>query len=457
MPLTPNKILIVDDDRDVLTTARMLLKHHYEGVKTSVHPSEALDLMEQFNPDVVLLDMNFQRGENTGEEGLRALTNLLAKDPSLKVILLTAYGDINLAVEGMKAGAADFVVKPWSNEKLLATIQNALKLKAAEKNAEKYKAISTDITESGKLLEEELIGHSPAFKQVLATIKKVAPTDANVLLLGENGTGKDVMARYLHSLSTRNNQVFFRVDTGSLHEKLFESELFGHVKGAFTDAKEDKPGKFELAEGGTLFLDEIGNLSPASQAKILTALQQKTITRLGSNKPIPIDFRLISATNQPLAQMVADGEFRQDLLFRINTIEITLPTLRERRDDVLLLASHFISHFAKKYRKGALQLSDVANKQLTDHHWPGNIRELMHTMERAVIMAEGSTINYFDLSPSKTAAADSPPETLNLQENELKLINEALKKHQGNVTRAARELGIDRLALYRRMEKYGIK
>jgi DNA-binding NtrC family response regulator len=457
MPLHPSKILIVDDDRDVLTTARMLLKHHYEGVKTSVHPSEALDLMEQFHPDVVLLDMNFQRGENTGKEGLRALTNLLAKDPSLKVILLTAYGDINLAVEGMKAGAADFVVKPWSNEKLLATIQNALKLKSAEKNAERYKAISTDITESGKLLEEELIGTSPAFKQVLATIKKVAPTDANVLLLGENGTGKDVMARYLHSLSTRNNQVFFRVDTGSLHEKLFESELFGHVKGAFTDAKEDKPGKFELAEGGTLFLDEIGNLSPASQAKILTALQQKTITRLGSNKPIPIDFRLISATNQPLAQMVADGEFRQDLLFRINTIEITLPTLRERRDDILLLATHFIGHFAKKYRKAPPQLTDLASKQLTDHHWPGNVRELMHTMERAVIMAEGSTINYFDLSPSKTVAVDLPPETLNLQENELKLINEALKKHQGNVTRAARELGIDRLALYRRMEKYGIK
>ncbi|MEQ8810606.1 MAG: sigma 54-interacting transcriptional regulator, partial [Imperialibacter sp.] len=230
-----------------------------------------------------------------------------------------------------------------------------------------------------------------------------------------------------------------------------------HVKGAFTDAKEDKPGKFELAEGGTLFLDEIGNLSPASQAKILTALQQKTITRLGSNKPIPIDFRLVSATNQPLAQMVAEGEFRQDLLFRINTIEITLPTLRERRDDVLLLASHFISHFAKKYRKTSPALTDLASKQLTDHQWPGNIRELMHAMERAVIMAEGSTINYFDLSPSKAATADSPPETLNLQENELKLINEALKKHQGNVTRAARELGIDRLALYRRMEKYGIK
>ncbi len=458
MPLNSAKILIVDDDRDVLTTARMLLKHYFESVKTSVHPSEALDLMEKFQPDIVLLDMNFQRGENTGEEGLRALLNLLAKDPSLKVILLTAYGDINLAVEGMKNGAADFVVKPWSNEKLLATIQNAIKLKTAEQRAEKYKAISTDIIESNQLLEEELIGTSEAFKQVLTTIKKVAPTDANVLLLGENGTGKDVMARYLHSLSHRNNQVFFRIDTGSLPEKLFESELFGHMKGSFTDAKEDKPGKFELAEGGTLFLDEIGNLSPASQAKILTALQQKAITRLGANKPIPIDFRLICATNQPLQEMVTQGEFRQDLLFRINTIEITLPTLRERREDIPLLANHFVSHFSKKYRKPALQLSEQASKQLADHSWPGNIRELMHTMERAVILAEGNAISYLDLGPSKaTTAGSSAPDTLNLQENELKLIHEALKKHQGNVTRAARELGIDRLALYRRMEKYGIK
>ena len=457
MPLHPSKILVVDDDRDVLTTARMLLKHHYEGVKTSVHPSEALDLMDQFHPDAVLLDMNFQRGENTGEEGLKALKSLLAKDPSLKVILLTAYGDINLAVEGMKAGAADFVVKPWSNEKLLATIQNALKLKAAEKSAEKYKAISTDITESGKLLDEEVIGASAAFRQVLETIKKVAPTDANVLLLGENGTGKDVMARYIHSLSSRNNQVFFRVDAGSLPEKLFESELFGHVKGAFTDAREDKPGKFELAEGGTLFLDEIGNLSPASQAKLLTALQQKTITRLGSNKPVPIDFRLVCATNQPLAQMVTEGEFRQDLLFRINTIEVTLPSLRERRGDIPLLASHFATHFAKKYRKATPQLSEQAVRQLADHHWPGNIRELMHTMERTVIMTDGPSVHYLNLGPSKTDTADSTPDTLNLQENELKLINEALKMHQGNVTRAARELGIDRLALYRRMEKYGIK
>ena len=456
MTLHPARILIVDDDRDILTTARLFLKHHFEGIKTSVHPSEALDLMDQFKPDVVLLDMNFQRGENDGKEGLQALSNMLEKDPAVKVILLTAYGDIEIAVEAMKYGGSDFLVKPWANQKLLATIHNVLKLRETEKAATKYRAISHASAE--KLLLEELIGQSPAFKKVLATVKKVAPTDANVLLLGENGTGKDVMARAIHSFSSRSNEVFFRVDAGSLHEQIFESELFGHVKGAFTDAKEDKPGKFELAEGGTLFLDEIGNLSPISQAKILTALQQRTVFRVGSNKAIPIDFRLICATNQPLHMMAAEGTFRQDLLFRINTIELIIPPLRERKEDIPLLATHFAALYAKKYRKQFPKINDTILKALMRHNWPGNIRELMHTIERAVILSDSGRLDEINLGPDRgKSIRGNEPETLNLQDNEVKLIQEALHKHQGNVSRAARELGIDRLALYRRMEKYDLK
>ncbi len=458
MPLHPARVLIVDDDRDILTTARLFLKHHFESVKTSVHPSEALDLMPQFRPDVVLLDMNFQRGENSGKEGLQALQNILKQEPDAKVILLTAYGDIEIAVEAMKHGGADFLVKPWANQKLLTTIHNVLKLRETEKTASKYKAISHASAE--KLLGEELIGRSPAFEKLLATAKKIAPTDANVLLLGENGTGKDVLARAIHTFSSRSNEVFFRVDAGSLHEQIFESELFGHVKGAFTDAKEDKPGKFELAEGGTLFLDEIGNLSPASQAKILTALQQRVVYRVGSNKPIPIDFRLICATNQPLHSMAAEGAFRQDLLFRINTIELTLPPLRDRKEDIPLLATHFAAQFAKKYRKPVPAIGDAAMRQLIKHSWPGNIRELMHTLERAVILSDHEQLTEINLGPDmgkNMADTGAAPDTLNLQDNEVRLIQEALDKHDGNVTRAARELGIDRLALYRRMEKYGLK
>lgn len=456
MPLHPARILIVDDDRDILTTARLFLKHHFEGVKTSVHPSEALDLMDQFKPEVVLLDMNFQRGENSGKEGLQALQSILNKDPDVKVILLTAYGDIEIAVEAMKHGGADFLVKPWANQKLLITILNVLKLRETEKAASKYKAISHASAE--ELLREELIGQSPAFEKLLATVKKIAPTDANVLLLGENGTGKDVMARAIHSFSSRSNEVFFRVDAGSLHEQIFESELFGHVKGAFTDAKEDKPGKFELAEGGTLFLDEIGNLSPASQAKILTALQQRTVFRVGSNKPIPIDFRLICATNQPLHTMAAEGTFRQDLLFRINTIELMAPPLRERKEDIPPLATHFADLYAKKYRKPVPEINDSTMKSLMRHGWPGNIRELMHTIERAVILSDSGHLDEINLgSDAGRSTPGKEAETLNLQDNEIKLIQEALDKHQGNVSRAARDLGIDRLALYRRMEKYGLK
>jgi DNA-binding NtrC family response regulator len=452
-----SKILIIDDDSSVLTTARLLLKHHFESVKTCHHPTEALQIMDQFYPDVVLLDMNFQRGENDGAAGMIALQAILKKNFHTKVILLTAYGDIDLAVEAIKAGGVGFVVKPWTNEKLLTEIRNALKLQIAEKREDKFKSNSNESVAYEKIISEELIGNSPAFIEILDVAKKVASTDANVLILGENGTGKDVVARYIHSLSTRKNQVFYRVDVGSLHEQILESELFGHVKGAFTDAKEDKPGKFELAQGGTLFLDEIGNLPITAQSKILTALQQKTITRVGGNTLIPIDFRLITATNQSIYDMAKSGNFRQDLIFRINTIELSLPPLRQRNEDIPSLSAHFINHFCKKYRKATLTLSDRVLNQLQKHLWPGNIRELMHTIERAVIMAETDTIDYISLTPQESMSTTLENSNLNLQENELILIQRSLQKNKGNITRAAKELGIDRLALYRRMEKYGIK
>lgn len=450
-----SKILIIDDDSSVLTTARLLLKHHFENVKTSLHPSEALQIMDQFNPDVVLLDMNFQRGENNGTAGINALHAILKKNNHTKVILLTAYGDIDIAVEAIKAGGVDFLVKPWTNEKLLSAIKNALQI--AEKKDANHNPKRHEEVDFEKITTEELIGNSPTIKQVLEVAKKVAPTDANMLILGENGTGKDVVARYIHSVSSRKNQVFYRVDAGSLHDQILESELFGHVKGAFTDAKEDKIGKFELAHGGTLFLDEIGNLTLAAQSKILTALQQKTITRVGGNTQIPIDFRLITATNQPIYEMAKTGSFRQDLIFRINTIELLLPPLRQRNEDIPLLAAHFTQLFCKKYRKQNLKVSERVINQLKKHSWPGNIRELMHTIERAVIMADTEIIDYLDLNLQNSNAADVVNLSLNLQENELVLIQKSLQKNKGNITKAAKELGIDRLALYRRMEKYGIK
>jgi DNA-binding NtrC family response regulator len=401
--------------------------------------------------------MNFQRGENDGAAGMIALQAILKKNFHTKVILLTAYGDIDLAVEAIKAGGVGFVVKPWTNEKLLTEVRNALKLQIVEKREDKFKSNSNESVVYEKIVSEELIGNSPAFIEILNVAKKVASTDANVLILGENGTGKDVVARYIHSLSTRKNQVFYRVDVGSLHEQILESELFGHVKGAFTDAKEDKPGKFELAQGGTLFLDEIGNLPITAQSKILTALQQKTITKVGGNTLIPIDFRLITATNQSIYDMAKSGNFRQDLIFRINTIELSLPPLRQRNEDIPSLSAHFINHFCKKYRKATLNLSDRVLNQLQKHLWPGNIRELMHTIERAVIMAETDTIDYISLTPQESMSTTLENSNLNLQENELVLIQRSLQKNKGNITRAAKELGIDRLALYRRMEKYGIK
>ncbi|WP_422356514.1 sigma-54-dependent transcriptional regulator [Roseivirga pacifica] len=451
------KILVVDDDIDVLNTARIYLKQQFSLVQIENDPQNIPLHFERDSFDVVLLDMNFRKGENDGSDGLFWLNKILEIDPNAIVILVTAYGEFDLAVQAIKAGGTDFITKPWKNEKLYGTITSALQLRKSKLEVDRLKntqkTLETDIDSK----YENFLGDSPAMQQVFSLIDKVAPTDATVLILGENGTGKELAARALHKRSNRVNKVFIKVDLGSISETLFESELFGHVKGAFTDAKEDKPGRFELASGGTLFLDEIGNLSLPLQAKLLSVLQQRKVSRVGSNKEIPIDIRLVCATNMPLYEMVDSGKFRQDLLYRINTVELNMPSLSERTEDIEILAAHFINVFGKKYNKDKVRIDAATMAKLKKYSWPGNIRELEHAIERAIILADGNKLSTQDflLNTSKvTESSDS--EIMNLSEMEKRLILKALDKHQGNVTRAAKELGIDRLALYRRMQKYGL-
>ncbi|WP_422005762.1 sigma-54-dependent transcriptional regulator [Roseivirga pacifica] len=452
-----DKILVVDDDIDVLNTARIYLKQQFSLVQIENDPQNIPLHFERDSFDVVLLDMNFRKGENDGSDGLFWLNKILEIDPNAIVILVTAYGEFDLAVQAIKAGGTDFITKPWKNEKLYGTITSALQLRKSKLEVDRLKntqkTLETDIDSK----YENFLGDSPAMQQVFSLIDKVAPTDATVLILGENGTGKELAARALHKRSNRVNKVFIKVDLGSISETLFESELFGHVKGAFTDAKEDKPGRFELASGGTLFLDEIGNLSLPLQAKLLSVLQQRKVSRVGSNKEIPIDIRLVCATNMPLYKMVDSGKFRQDLLYRINTVELNMPSLSERTEDIEILAAHFINVFGKKYNKDKVRIDAATMAKLKKYSWPGNIRELEHAIERAIILADGNKLSTQDflLNTSKvTESSDS--EIMNLSEMEKRLILKALDKHQGNVTRAAKELGIDRLALYRRMQKYGL-
>lgn len=451
------KILVVDDDIDVLNTARIYLKQQFSLVQIENDPQNIPLHFERDSFDVVLLDMNFRKGENDGSDGLFWLNKILEIDPNAIVILVTAYGEFDLAVQAIKAGGTDFITKPWKNEKLYGTITSALQLRKSKLEVDRLKntqkTLETDIDSK----YENFLGDSPAMQQVFSLIDKVAPTDATVLILGENGTGKELAARALHKRSNRANKVFIKVDLGSISETLFESELFGHVKGAFTDAKEDKPGRFELASDGTLFLDEIGNLSLPLQAKLLSVLQQRKVSRVGSNKEIPIDIRLVCATNMPLYEMVDSGKFRQDLLYRINTVELNMPSLSERTEDIEILAAHFINVFGKKYNKDKVRIDAATMAKLKKYSWPGNIRELEHAIERAIILADGNKLSTQDflLNTSKvTESIDS--EIMNLSEMEKRLILKALDKHQGNVTRAAKELGIDRLALYRRMQKYGL-
>ncbi|MDX1629367.1 MAG: sigma-54 dependent transcriptional regulator [Fulvivirga sp.] len=453
---TAANILIVDDDRDILETARMFLKQEFSSVDIEEDPAKIPGYFDIKDYDVILLDMNFKKGVNDGEEGFYWLSEILKKDPEAIVILITAYGEIDLAVKAMKLGATDFVLKPWKNQKLLATIISAIKHRASQKEISRLKATHTMQGNTQSL--KQLIGETPGIEEVKSLIKKVAKTDADILILGENGTGKELVARAIHSLSLRNDEVFINVDLGAITETLFESELFGHVKGAFTDAKSDKPGRFELAHKGTIFLDEIGNLSQPLQAKLLTVLQNRKVKRVGSNKEIPLDFRLICATNMDLHEMVKKNTFRQDLLYRINTVEIPVPPLRERKEDIPVLISHFLKIYAKKYQKEYFEVDDSLLEQLKKYPWPGNIRELQHATERAVILSDQqnmTNINLF-LNDSSSSAVSSI-EATTLDEMERNFIIDSLKAHGGNVTQTAKTLGLTRTALYRRLDKYGIK
>jgi len=458
MSTSSGQILVIDDNEDLLLAARLLLKRHFSLVHTEPHPEKIPQLLKNETYDVILLDMNFTVDATSGTEGFAWLERILQIDPSAVVILITAYGDVEMAVRAVKAGATDFVLKPWQNEKLLATISSALNLRRSRLEIDRLRSRQRQLNQDIDLRYHDMIGVSPAMQKVFATIEKVAATEANVLILGENGTGKELVARALHRQSPRAQEVFISVDMGAIAETLFESELFGHVKGAFTDARDHRSGRFELASGGTLFLDEIGNLSLAMQAKLLSVLEHRMVTRLGSNAPRDIDIRLVCATNMPIYEMVAHNEFRQDLLYRMNTVEIQLPPLRDRHEDVPLLVDHFLAAYAKKYKKTVAGVSAAALKKLQRYQWPGNIRELRHTLERAVILTDAQLLQPGDfLFPETDSETEGVVfDTYNLDDVEKTVIRKVLKKHEGNISHAARELGLTRTSLYRRMGKYGL-
>lgn len=451
------KVLIIDDNEDILFAAKLLLKPYSSLIHTEKDPTKIPALLKCENYDVLFLDMNFTKDITSGEEGFFWLKEILSVDPAAVVILITAYGDVETAVRAIKEGATDFVLKPWQNEKFIATFSSAVKLRESKiqlRNLlDKQKQINSDTNQSF----QELIGTSDGIKGVFSTIEKVASTDANVLILGENGTGKELVARALHKRSNRAGEVFISVDMGAISPSLFESELFGHIKGAFTDAKEDRAGRFEIASGGTLFLDEIGNISLEQQAKLLSVLQNRQITRVGSNKSKEIDIRLICATNMPIYQMVSENDFRQDLLYRINTVELNIPPLRERKEDIPLLAHYFLSVYKKKYNKESLNINPLTIKKLESYTWPGNVRELQHALERSVILCDSGTLNPSDFFFTKYESKDDVfLENFNLEEVEKTIIKKILVKHEGNVSKAAKELGLTRTSLYRRMEKFGL-
>src|SRR5688572_26301940 len=452
MNLKNASILVVDDDPDVLTAVRLLLKTEVKEVTTEKNPENLRWHLNKDHFDLILLDMNFTSSIHTGNEGLFWLNEIKKSKVDTAVIMITAYGDIDLAVRSLKEGAADFVVKPWHNEKLISTIKDSLKRKES-------KTSLTPGLHSHSIIGKELIGESEAMQQIFYKVEKIAPTDANILILGENGTGKDLIAKAIHQQSLRADKPFIKVDVGALTETLFESELFGHKKGAFTDAREDRMGRFEAADKGTLFLDEIGNIPLHLQAKLLSVLQNRQVTRLGSNEPIPIDIRLICATNVPLTELANETRFRKDLIYRINTVEITVPPLRKRDNDIILLARYFNRLYSKKYMKPTLELDAKAMEKLLNHHYPGNVRELQYIIERAVIMSDGDTLEAKDLlfSPiESTMAAVTETVETKLSDVEKNTILKVIEKHNGNITRAAKELGLTRTALYRRLSKYDI-
>lgn len=452
------KILIIDDDEDILLAAKMLLKRYAQQVIIEKNPKKIPFLLNHDSYDVILLDMNFSKDTTSGKEGFYWLKEIIAREPSSVVVMITAFGDVEMAVKALREGATDFVLKPWQNEKLVATLSSAVKLKKSYDEVDKLEQTQKLLQEDSNQPFREIIGNSQAMMKVYELVDKVAKTDANVLILGENGTGKDLIARLLHNKSLRKDKTFIGVDMGAITETLFEGELFGHKKGAFTDAREDRAGRFEVANKGTLFLDEIGNLNLSLQSKLLTVLQNRSVTRIGTNRPIHFDIRLICATNMPIYEMVQNRKFRQDLLYRINTVEIHLPPLRERKEDIDLLAKHFIQSYCKKYRKDPKTIANGTLKRLQNYSWPGNVRELQHAIERAIILSDNTALtpeDFFFLTGSHPAG-EVQMDSYNLEAVERTIIQQAINKHNGNISKAAKELGLTRASLYRRLEKHGL-
>lgn len=443
------KLLIVDDNRGILSAVKLLADKHFAEVVTLASPNSLVSTLRTFKADVVLLDMNFSAGINSGNEGIYWLRQIADKYPETKVVLFTAYADIDLAVKAMKHGAVDFIVKPWDNDKLIASLRNACRLSRRHSDPKRG-------DESRPTDKPMFWGESEAMSRIRETVEKVAVTDANILITGENGTGKEMLAREIHRLSTRRGGTMVSLDMGAIPDTLFESELFGHVKGAFTDARTDRAGKFETASGGTLFLDEIGNLPLHMQAKLLTVLQNRSIVRLGSNTPVPVDIRLITATNRDLFDLTAQGGFRQDLLYRINTIHIVLPPLRSRKEDIAPLAAMFLARYAEKYGKRVAGFTSAASERLAAHAWEGNIRELQHTVEKAVIMSDAEIIDAAQLllRPATAVAADNEMSTL--EQMERRMIRDAIAACNGNMTAVAQQLGITRQTLYNKIKRYGL-
>ena len=455
------RILIVDDDDDILTAARLLLRRRLGEIITCRRPEEIPGLLDKHDFDAVLLDMNFGPGESSGTQGLEWLERILKIDPQMVVVMITAHGNVDTVVEAMKRGATDFVAKPWQNEKVVATLSAAVELHRSRKETESLRDANRLLVESATHDGTTIIHESPEMRGVLSVVERAAPTEANVLILGENGTGKELIARELHRQSGRSGKVFLAIDLGSITESLFESELFGHKKGAFTGATDDRPGCFQAASGGTLFLDEVGNLPLHLQAKLLSALEQRRVTPVGSDRSQDVDVRIVAATNVPIDTLRNEKRFRQDLLFRLNTVEITVPPLRERRDDILPIARHYAAQYSRKYGRDGVTFSERAEQALVDYDWPGNVRALRHAVERAVILTTNTVLEPADLQLIETPQAAAPavtpiPTVLNLDQMEKETIHKALLKHGFNISHAARELGLTRASLYRRMEKHGL-
>lgn len=452
-------ILVVDDDEDILTAGRVLLRRQFAEVITCSQPSQLPDLLQRHSFDVVLLDMNFGPGESSGQQGLDWLKRIIEIDPTLVVIMITAHGSVANVVEAMKRGATDFVAKPWQNEKIVATVSAGVALHRSRVETQSLRQANRALVAAAAPSDNAIVGSSSQMRQVLSMVQRAAPTDANVLILGENGTGKELIARELHRQSRRSDQVFLTVDMGSISETLFESELFGHKKGAFTGADDDRSGRFQAADGGTIFLDEIGNVALHLQSKLLRVLEERKVTPVGADKSQAIDVRVIAATNVALPSLRDKAHFRPDLLFRLNTVEITVPPLRERRDDILPIAKHFLAMYSRKYGDTTRHFSTTAESALLAYEWPGNVRALRHAIERAVILSCGDVLEADDLQlvhGASTTGVERQPVALNLDQVEKETISAALRKHGFNISHAAKELGLTRASLYRRMEKHDL-